>query len=100
MILKLKFEVDTAENGEVAVTRLKDNNISEDKKYNLVFMDINMPIMNGYTATKIIKDLISTHNLLDVPIICLSAQDTDSHKKECEECGFSEQSIYISKILI
>lgn len=96
MIKRLNCNVDTAENGEIAVAKVKDMNKYMETKYSLIFMDINMPIMNGYAATKIIKNLIESKELFDSPILCLSAQDTQLHKKICEECGFSEQS----KILI
>ena len=91
MISKLGINVDTAENGSIAVDRIRENNTSMDLKYDLVFMDINMPVMNGYVATQVIKDLVNADKLIDVPIICLSAQDCDTHKKMCEEAGFSEQ---------
>lgn len=92
MILRLGCEVESAENGEVAVNKIKENNKAESTKYDLVFMDINMPIMNGYTATRQIKDLIALGEIIDVPIICLSAQDSDGHKKMAEELRFAEQS--------
>lgn len=100
MIAKLGYKVDTAENGEIAVNRIKENNLSTDKKYDLVFMDINMPVMNGYIATQTVKELVKTKEIYDVPIICLSAQDSDSHKKMCEVAGFAEQGNIIIIFLV
>ena len=44
------YKVDTAENGEIAVNKFIAN------KYDLVFMDIQMPVMDGFNATKTIRE--------------------------------------------
>ncbi|WP_241761421.1 ATP-binding protein [Sulfurimonas gotlandica] len=62
----LKFigiEVDTARNGEIALEMIRKNN------YDLVLMDIQMPIMDGLTATRILRK----EGFIDLPIIAVSA---------------------------
>jgi PAS domain S-box-containing protein len=61
------YEVDIAENGEMAVERFKD------RDYDLVLMDMQMPVMDGYTATRIIRAWEEEHGQRHTPIIALTA---------------------------
>jgi len=61
------YLVDTAENGEIAVAKYKL------KEYELVLMDIEMPIMDGYTATGLIREWEKNNGRQPVPIIALTA---------------------------
>ncbi len=63
------FLVETAENGEEALERIQE---SEPGYYSLVLMDIQMPVMDGYEATKAIRNL-EDKRLAGVPIVALSA---------------------------
>ena len=62
MLKNWNAEVDLAENGSVAVEKVKQGN------YDLILMDIQMPVMDGYTATGNIRMFNTT-----VPIIELTA---------------------------
>ncbi|MCD4744923.1 MAG: response regulator [Bacteroidales bacterium] len=66
ILSKWEIEIDIAENGKIAVEKIKDN------EYNLVLMDLNMPEMNGYEATKAIRNL-HEEKYLNLPIIALTA---------------------------
>ncbi len=61
------YEIETAENGEVAVEKFKN------KRYDLVLMDIQMPVKDGYEATMEIRKYESSNNLAHTPIIALTA---------------------------
>ena len=61
-----EIDVFEAENGAVAIEMLKAN-----KGIDLVFMDVMMPVMDGYEA---IRNIRSMHDIKDVPIICLTAK--------------------------
>jgi CheY-like chemotaxis protein len=70
-----------------------------DPKFNVILMDISMPIMDGYTAAKKIREHekklnsgVSPRN--HVPIIALTANASDNDKKKCLECGMDD---YITK---
>lgn len=73
-----------AYNGEEAVEIVKTNS-----QIDLILMDIKMPKMNGFEATKIIKKLKP-----DLPVVAQSAYSTSNNKNEAFECGCSE---FISK---
>ncbi len=92
MLKKLGCAADVADNGEAAVRMIQRQNISESTRYGLVLMDINMPVMNGYVATKTLNAMIGSQQIFAVPIVCLSAQDSPEHVARCKESGFVEQS--------
>ena len=70
MILEqLGFIVETAENGQAAVDKIS---ASEPGTYDLVLMDIQMPVMDGYAATRAIRAL-DDPALADIPIIAMTA---------------------------
>ena len=70
--------VDKAENGEVAVQKVKDN------KYDLILMDIQMPVMDGYTATRGIRLFDTT-----TPIIALTASLTIDIQEKAMDAGMN-----------
>ena len=83
------LEVDVADNGEVAVQKRKE--VSD---YDLIFMDIQMPVMDGIEATKIIKKYEDENGLSSVPIIALTANALKGDRERLLKEGLDE---YISK---
>ena len=75
---KTPYIIDEAENGEIAFNKFKTN------KYNIVLMDMQMPVMDGYTATEMIRQWESGNNATPTPIIALTAlafkEDTNKAK--------------------
>ncbi|MCX8069462.1 MAG: PocR ligand-binding domain-containing protein [Thermodesulfovibrionales bacterium] len=82
------FYVDICANGLEAIKKL------EEKRYDLVFMDIQMPVMNGDEATKIIRDKSSNVLDHDLPIIAVTAHALEGDRERFLECGFNE---YVAK---
>jgi CheY-like chemotaxis protein len=78
-ILKKFYQYERARNGQEAV-ELVDKN-----QYDLVLMDIKMPVMDGLEATKAIKE---KHP--DLPIIALTANAFDSDRQLAEEAGCND----------
>ena len=74
------FTVDTAENGKIAVEKIS---ASEKGFYSAVLMDVQMPVMDGYTAAKMIREL-DNKDLAEIPIIAMTANAF----KEDEEAAF------------
>jgi len=84
MMKKMKQRIDVAQNGAVAVEMLAG------KKYDLVFMDIQMPIMDGHLATKVIRDRTSGSLNPDVPIIAMTAHALQEEKERCLASGMND----------
>ncbi|UBM63529.1 response regulator [Candidatus Sulfidibacterium hydrothermale] len=75
------FSVTVAGNGEIAINILKNSNPDE---YILIFMDIQMPVMDGYTATREIRKL---KNAGQIPIVAMTADVMPDVKKKCIKAG-------------
>jgi len=73
--------VDTAENGKVAVKKFKSRN------YDLVLMDMEMPVMDGYTATKVIRKWEAEEQKEATPIVALTAHVLKEHMQRGMESG-------------
>ena len=79
------FLVEKAEDGSVAVDMVKK---STPGYYDLILMDIQMPIMNGYEATKVIRKL-DNPALANIPIIAMTANAFAEDQKEALQCGMN-----------
>ena len=79
----LGFVIETAENGEIAVEKIKHSLPGE---YGLILMDIQMPVMDGREATRKIRQL-DTPALAHIPIIALSANAFESDRRLSIESG-------------
>ncbi len=75
------YRVFFASNGEEAVNSFKQRSIS------LILMDMEMPVMDGYTATEKIRSL---ENGRDIPILALTAHSDSKRLKKCFESGCDE----------
>ena len=92
------FIVDTAENGKEAVDTISSSKRGE---YDLVLMDIQMPVMNGYDATKGIRAL-EDKVLARVPIVAMTANAFDEDRKAATDCGmdgFISKPINLDEII-
>lgn len=79
------FETEVAENGQAAVEMLQK---SKPGYYKLILMDIQMPVMNGYEATKAIRQL-ENKELASIPIIAMSANAFEEDKREALKSGMN-----------
>ncbi len=88
---KIKCHVDIAENGLLAVNAFKE------KQYDVILMDIQMPIMDGFEATSKIREYESELEAKTrIPIIAMTAHAIKGYKEQCLENGMDD---YITKPL-
>lgn len=78
------FGCEIAANGKIAVDKLKKGN------YDIILMDLQMPVMNGFEATEYIRNEMKS----SIPIIALTADVTTVDLKKCKSVGMDD---YISK---
>ena len=89
------YQVGVAENGQQAVETFKRKN------YDLVLMDIQMPVMDGYEATKAIRNsecrmLNKQSSALRTPIIAMTAHAVEGYREKCLDAGMDD---YVTKPL-
>ncbi|MBF0294873.1 MAG: response regulator [Magnetococcales bacterium] len=75
------YLLDLAENGEQAVRMVRE------KAYAMVLMDVQMPVMDGYTATRRIRQWEREHGLAPVPILALTAHAMEGEAERSREAG-------------
>lgn len=80
MLLKWGAMVDIAENGKKALEKINSHN------YNIIIMDVEMPVMDGFSAVRIIRNELR----LDIPIIAFSSNICDEIKEEAILCGCND----------
>ena len=82
---KFNHEVDIANNGLEAVNKYRDNN------YDVILMDIMMPVMDGLEATfQIRKFEKETDNTRHTPVIAITANTLDNDRDKCLATGMDE----------
>jgi two-component system sensor histidine kinase/response regulator len=82
------IRTDTAANGQEALQRL------DASPYDLILMDIQMPVMDGYEATARIRDPRGSARAHDIPIIAMTANAMKGDQEKCLQAGMDD---YISK---
>lgn len=80
-VKKLPYEVDEAENGKIAVEKFQNGD------YDIVLMDVQMPVMDGHEATKTIRQWEVDSEKKPTPIISLTAHAFKEEVDRCLEAG-------------
>lgn len=87
MLSKAGYMIDIASDGQEAITKYTAN----PDAYDLIFMDINMPKMDGFQATKLIRSFESKNAVVKkIPILALTANVLDDFKRKCSEVGMDD----------
>lgn len=89
MLSRLKLKVDIADNGEKALEKLQQD---KPYHYDLIFMDCQMPVMDGFEATKRIRSSASIE--ATIPIIAVTANAMSNDEQQCLDAGMND---YLSK---
>ena len=79
------FELERAENGKICVEKFEQSAI---RQYDVILMDIRMPVMNGYDAAKTIRAL--PREDANLPIIAMTADAFSDDIQHCFDCGMNE----------
>ena len=82
------YDCDIAENGTLAIEKVKKNN------YTAILMDVQMPEINGFDATRAIRQFEYDCNKVPTPIIGMTAHALDGDRERCITAGMND---YISK---
>ena len=81
-----KGRVDSAFNGQEAIDTFIQNS-QEGKNYELILMDCNMPLMDGYTATQEIRAIVEREDYYMPYIIAVTAHSEEKYIKRCHDAG-------------
>ena len=81
MLGKLNLDPDTASNGEEALQAMKA------QRYDLVLMDCEMPILDGFSATQQLRAWEVSHQRVRTPVVALTAHILSEHKERARQAG-------------
>lgn len=82
LLKEMGLELDWAQNGQICVNMFRESPVGF---YDAILMDLRMPVMNGYEATKEIRDLERADS--SIPIIAMTADAFSDDIKKCLDCG-------------
>ena len=88
MLAKIGFDCDVADNGQEGLARL------EEGSFDLVLMDCQMPVLDGYAATRELRNSESTKSTKRMPVIALTANAMTGDAEKCLAAGMDD---YLSK---
>jgi PAS domain S-box-containing protein len=84
ILSNMGLEADTAENGALALEALARAD------YDLVLMDVQMPVMDGFECTRRIRDLAGPARDRDVPVIAMTAHAQPEYRQKCLDSGMND----------
>jgi CheY-like chemotaxis protein len=84
--LRNRYEVGVANNGLEAIEML------DKETFNLILMDLSMPIMDGAQATRRIRESVQA-NYQNIPIIFVTTNDFDNQRERCLSCGANDYMV-------
>ncbi len=87
-LINLGYAIEVAENGSEAVAKVKN------RRYDLIFMDVQMPVMDGFQATQEIRSL--GEDASSIPIVAVTANAFQSEREKCFSFGMDD---YLTKPL-
>ncbi len=87
MLTEFGLTVEVCANGALALERLKS---SEKEDFDIVFMDCHMPVLDGYDATKAIRNGEVGEHFKTIPIVAMTANAMKGDKEKCIEAGMND----------
>jgi len=83
------YIVHTAYNGQQAISVVKSL-VKQGNTIKIIFMDCQMPVMDGFEATIEFRKLMASHEIPNIKIVALSANDAEEDKKRCISVGMND----------
>ena len=97
LIIGLGYKVKSAVSGQAAIEEVTEHcQNTKEPPIKLILMDCQMPVMDGYETTKALKDLMREKRIPEIPIVALTANDSEIDRQLCTEIGMCD---YLSKPL-
>lgn len=84
MLKHFGIKTDIAENGQVALDKLRH------KKFDIVLMDCQMPVMNGFDTTREIRQFGNAETTKDVPVLAMTANVSPDAMTKCYDSGMND----------
>jgi len=84
-----QYETKTALYGQIAIEIVLKNN-HKLAPIRLILMDLQMPVMDGYQTTKKLRELMESGKIPEIPIVALTANDSQNDKKYCLQVGMKD----------
>ena len=81
---KNNYSFEIAQNGQEALDRIQN------KSYDLILMDCQMPVLDGFTTTTLIREYETTFNKQRCPIIAITANAMQGDKEKCMNAGMDD----------
>jgi len=88
LIKDLGYKVKTATTGVEAIETVKMS-VKEDEIVKVIFMDCQMPIMDGFETTRSLKKMMANNEIPTIPILAWTANNGEEEVRRCYECGMS-----------
>ena len=85
MLKSLKFKYELVHNGKAAIEKVLEN-----KDICLIFMDCNMPLMNGWEASRVLNEIMEKGEIQDIPIIACTGYYDEESTRKCIDAGMEE----------
>jgi signal transduction histidine kinase/HPt (histidine-containing phosphotransfer) domain-containing protein/DNA-binding NarL/FixJ family response regulator len=93
LLQSVGMEVDIADNGQIALQSLEARSV-EGRPYDIVLMDMQMPVMDGVTAARLIRETRSAESL---PIVAMTANAMQADRDRCMDAGMND---FVTKPII
>lgn len=90
LLERLGLTVDVADNGEIGLDKLRQ------ESYAMVLMDCQMPVLDGYSATRRLREIENEHGKPRIPVIAMTAHAMSGDRERCLQAGMDD---YLSKPL-
>jgi two-component system sensor histidine kinase/response regulator len=86
LLQSVGMDVDVASNGQIALQSVEARRV-EGLAYDIVLMDMQMPVMDGVTASRLLRE---THRAEDLPIVAMTANAMQADRDRCMDAGMND----------